>query len=751
MVARRFLVQHKETSFDVEYDTEDGFEVLKFQLFSLTSIPPDEQKICVSEDDRILSEDSDLTAISDKLRLISIDEDSKEEEKGQSSRNDNSFAKSDEELARLLQGFSRAIPFTPNSQQFLNNPEDQGQFEKKIRPYVSQVLMYEDPNHQAATRKTVPINELEEKALVSLAKEGNFRPSKNDQDHAFLLQLLFWFKQSFSWVHTPPCEGCGGATLSQGMGVALPSELLYGGARVELYRCNFCSRITRFPRYNDPLKLVETRRGRCGEWANCFTLYCRAFGYEARLFYGLEFGFLLDVKELNLAPTFSQQLQKKVQGLSKEVLSDVNFHWHRWMHLDPCEGIYDKPLLYEKGWNKKLNYVIAIAKDGVYDVTKRYTRKWHEVLSRRNITTENTLSAVVSNITKECRKGFTSQLLSTLEDRDRIELEALERDLRSVDDGSISLPGRLSGDKEWRIARSEFGSGDSTLSSSSCPVRVCKDEHVTRIYDTFFPILFQSVENSLSRSEVVEIIEILKDILMHLKNLPFRTRKASSNSFAKKQNLMPKMLPSFGDLFEALSLKGDFDSDGRIHISLAGDPVKTSLSLPVVLDALDELIRDLKRCNDFNKDSLTLPLLKLNRISSGTVLASGEELPFGIATAAFDGSHLSKWEEPNGARGSWITYKVMGQVMHELVAYEFMTANDCPERDPMEWVVEGSADGGSTWHVLDKQNSQMFDERFQRKTYQVKSTGIKCNLFRFLAVRDAQENSRLQLGSIDLY
>ncbi|XP_057439470.1 peptide-N(4)-(N-acetyl-beta-glucosaminyl)asparagine amidase [Lotus japonicus] len=713
MVLRKFQVLHNHSNVDLDYDTDDGFQVFQFQLYSLTSIPPPQQKIYAAENDTAVATDSDLTTISDKLRLVSIDDDDPEP---QSSTADH--LNSDEELARLLQAEEEALML----QQFVAG-EDTQQFEGRVRPYVTQVLMYEDPIRQEAARKTVPVEELEEKALVSLAKEGNFKPSKIEQDHAFLLQLLFWFKKSFRWVNSPSCQDCGNQTVAQGMTAPLPSETRYGASRVELYRCTSCSNLTRFPRYNDAIKLVETREGRCGEWANCFTLYCRAFGYDSRL--------ILDFTDHVWMECFSQYIG-------------------RWIHLDPCEGIYDRPLLYEKGWNKKLNYVIAIAKDGAYDVTKRYTRKWHEVLSRRTMLTESSLSTLLTNITKERRRDFTSQLLSVIEARDMEENQQLERSLHSEDEESLTLPGRRSGNEEWRKSRSEIGSDN--LSSSTCPVRLCVDEHVTKIYNAFHPFLYQFIGDELTRSEAVEVLEITKGIILDLSNSPFKKRRTSIDLVLNNSKFQ-KLLPSFGDLLDALSLEKIVNADGKVEICLAGNPILTSLALPVVLDALDDLIYNLKKSEKYGKNMFLLPLLKLNRLHSGSVIASAEELPFGIVTSAFDGTRISKWEEPNGAKGCWVGYKTFNNNMFELAAYELMSANDAPERDPMDWILEGSNDKGISWQVLDKQTSQFFEDRFQRRTYTINSASFPSNVFRFrfLAVRDINSTSRLQIGSIDLY
>ncbi|CAA7405601.1 unnamed protein product [Spirodela intermedia] len=701
MVARRFLLRHDDEEYLIDYDTEDGFEVLQFQIFSLTSVPPDNQQILVEEGDVVLAEGSDLTAVSDKLRLLSVQDAPVPKAAAAAAE----IGMTDEELARLLQAEEEAL--------YLQQFQTDGnwvEFENRVRSYVPQVLLYEDPIRQEAARKTVPVDEIKEKSLILLAKEGNFKPSDDEKSHVFLLELLFWFKQSFRWVNSPPCDSCGGETRNTGMGVPLPAEIQYGGSRVEIYKCKTCPRITRFPRYNDPLKLLETKRGRCGEWANCFTLYCRAFGYDSRL--------ILDFTDHVWTECFSHLLG-------------------RWMHLDPCEGAYDRPLLYEKGWNKNLNYVIAISKDGVYDVTKRYTRKWHEVLQRRDIRTEAVVSAVLSDITTECRRSCSSEMISALKHRDQKEMEELETNVHLKNDSSLSLPGRQSGAKEWRIARAEWGSDEqNSPTGSSCPPRKCADNHVTTICSAFSLLVSHLSKEEVSKLEAARILKALKQLLLDLRASPFKQRKAFLDS--QGSPFFRRIVPPLSNLLEAISLKGYVLPDGRVSVSLAGDPVLTALALPVALDVIEEMVNQPVTSSNPGTDSF-LRFSKSNRISSGMVLASGEELPFGIATAAFDGVSSSKWEVTDGK-------------MYDLEEYELMSANDAPERDPYDWILEGSRDGGSSWTTLDSRNSQIFEGRFQRKLFKIDKTHSRNSFrFRFLRVRDPEATSRFQIGSIDLF
>lgn len=86
-----------------------------------------------------------------------------------------------------------------------------------------------------------------------------------------------WFKKDFfKWTNKPPCSGCGargGPMQLKGGGTPTPEEAAAKASRVELYVCKDCPAETRFPRYNDPAKLLETRNvrtrylsGRCSNF-----------------------------------------------------------------------------------------------------------------------------------------------------------------------------------------------------------------------------------------------------------------------------------------------------------------------------------------------------------------------------------------------------------------------------------------------------------------------------------------------------
>lgn len=237
---------------------------------------------------------------------------------------------------------------------------------------------------QEKARQTIPVKQLQEEAEKNLAalNEASREAAKNghlgnnlDYRDCLVLALLNWFKTSFfKWVNAPACKQCGANTTGVGSAQPTPEELMFKGNRVENYRCTKCQSYTRFVRYNDPGKLLDTREGRCGEWANCFTLCCRALNFEAR--------YVLDWTD----------------HVWTEVYSDSQ---QRWVHCDPCENVCDKPLLYEKGWGKKLTYIIAFSVDDLEDVTWRYTSNFAEILKRRNECRELWLVQTLYNLDKK--------------------------------------------------------------------------------------------------------------------------------------------------------------------------------------------------------------------------------------------------------------------------------------------------------------------------------------------------------------
>ena len=90
---------------------------------------------------------------------------------------------------------------------------------------------------------------------------------------------------------------------------------------------------------------------------------------------------------------------------------------YRWLHVDPCEEAVDKPLIYEKGWGKKLTYVIATSLDEMQDVTWRYSADHEALRQRRNEVREQWLTQKLLEITKECQKNYTEEQKQKLTER----------------------------------------------------------------------------------------------------------------------------------------------------------------------------------------------------------------------------------------------------------------------------------------------------------------------------------------------
>ncbi|KAL2747647.1 peptide-N(4)-(N-acetyl-beta-glucosaminyl)asparagine amidase [Vespula maculifrons] len=320
----------------------------------------------------------------------------------------------------------------------------ENKFFNRIIEQFYNVMRYEDHDLQEKAKKVIPIVQLEIKTMERLRKfqkdmkcallnkemksDSSLKEDLVSSIDLFLMELLHWFKYDFfQWIDSPLCTSCSMECSYESVRPSSDPKC----SRIEVHRCNTCNAITEFPRYTDPEVLLTSRCGRCGEWANLFTLLCRSLNYDARLVYDV-----------------TDHLWTEVWSVTE----------NRWIHVDPCENIIDQPLMYERGWHKKLSYILAYSRDEVQDVTWRYTRNQIDVMARRKKCSEENLLDLLQTL-NEKRQNSVSYSMARKQ-------YVIKRRLRELV-GMLNFPNipnnyddnnyreRTTGSYAWRMARGE--------------------------------------------------------------------------------------------------------------------------------------------------------------------------------------------------------------------------------------------------------------------------------------------------------
>ncbi len=89
-------------------------------------------------------------------------------------------------------------------------------------------------------------------------------------------------------------------------------------------------------------------------------------------------------------------------------------------------------------------------------------------------------------------------------------------------------------------------------------------------------------------------------------------------------------------------------------------------------------------------------------------------------------------------------------IIQTLSGYALTSANDEPERDPRDWRLLGSTNGGKTWKTLDARSNELFATRLQRRVF-VLTNAPPCSLYRFLidSVRMPSAATCVQLADFE--
>ncbi|KAK6463564.1 peptide-N(4)-(N-acetyl-beta-glucosaminyl)asparagine amidase [Scheffersomyces coipomensis] len=294
---------------------------------------------------------------------------------------------------------------------------------------------------------------------ASESKDDDDKPQLQYDDY-LVQELLRYFKHDFfKWVNKPPCESCSNIDEStiQPLGtVVVPDHQVdgNGATRVERYKCLKCNATIEFPRINNPVTLLMTKRGRCGEWVNCFLLILQALlgGDEDRLRY------VWNYEDHVWCEYYSYSLK-------------------RWIHLDPCEAVFDEPHLYCNNWGKKMSFVLGFNATYMIDLSDKYITKDKQIEKTTIVPNLTYLKDIITKINaiklvNEYQKLSITHRGNKLESKEILlklynnTILPLNQELKSLHElhqtptptTNTTIPqGRQTGSVEWTKQRGEDG------------------------------------------------------------------------------------------------------------------------------------------------------------------------------------------------------------------------------------------------------------------------------------------------------
>ncbi|WWC68682.1 uncharacterized protein I206_102616 [Kwoniella pini CBS 10737] len=313
---------------------------------------------------------------------------------------------------------------------------------------INSLNLKDDPNvnvHLYELRSLIPSNLLSSNSLKLLLpnspqfliKEKEIEIEKEKVDEQ-VLKLVKWFKNEYmKWVDPIKCSNCKFETLNIGLDQPNLKEKENGANKVELHKCKNknCEKIKRFCRYTKIKSLINTREGRCGEWAQLFYVFLRIKGIESRYIWNSE------------------------DHVWCEYWSPTLKHW---VHVDSCEAATNKPLLYARGWGKKQAFCLAFGAYGAEDVTRAYVDDWNECKQRRRAKgwKEMDLRRALYAHTVSIRLKLPLEERTRLEAMDNLQaLWMADEEGQLAESERMDLGGRISGPENWRAMRDELGLG----------------------------------------------------------------------------------------------------------------------------------------------------------------------------------------------------------------------------------------------------------------------------------------------------